>query len=102
MSSNICITPASLGHSPLARSALDSFSAWNACPGVSAVMAARQQGQRAPLTVPARPPNSRNAVWPLPQGPQLYHYFDDKAALVRAVIAQQTDTIVGNQELFHL
>jgi TetR/AcrR family transcriptional regulator, transcriptional repressor for nem operon len=33
---------------------------------------------------------------------QLYHYFDDKNALVEAVIDLQTDTIVGNQERFHL
>ena len=30
---------------------------------------------------------------------QLYHYFTDKNALVRAVIAYQTDTVVGGQEL---
>jgi TetR/AcrR family transcriptional regulator, transcriptional repressor for nem operon len=30
---------------------------------------------------------------------QLYHYFADKNALVRAVIAYQTDTVVGGQEL---
>ncbi len=29
---------------------------------------------------------------------QIYHYFRDKKALVRAVIAHQTDAIVGNQE----
>jgi TetR/AcrR family transcriptional regulator, transcriptional repressor for nem operon len=29
---------------------------------------------------------------------QLYHYFADKNALVRAVIAYQTDTVVGGQE----
>jgi TetR/AcrR family transcriptional regulator, transcriptional repressor for nem operon len=33
---------------------------------------------------------------------QLYHYFDDKPALVRAVIDHQTETIVGNQEQFDL
>ncbi len=33
---------------------------------------------------------------------QLYHYFDDKPALVRAVIEHQSDTIVGGQELFDL
>jgi TetR/AcrR family transcriptional regulator, transcriptional repressor for nem operon len=33
---------------------------------------------------------------------QLYHYFDDKPALVRAVIEYQTDTIVGGQEHFDL
>ncbi len=33
---------------------------------------------------------------------QLYHYFDDKPALVRAVIEHQTDTIVGGQETFDL
>ena len=33
---------------------------------------------------------------------QLYHYFDDKPALVRAVIERQTDTIIGNQERFDL
>jgi TetR/AcrR family transcriptional regulator, transcriptional repressor for nem operon len=29
---------------------------------------------------------------------QLYHYFEDKPALVRAVIEQQTDAVVGTQE----
>jgi TetR/AcrR family transcriptional regulator, transcriptional repressor for nem operon len=29
---------------------------------------------------------------------QLYHYFEDKPALVRAVIEQQTDAVVGIQE----
>ncbi len=29
---------------------------------------------------------------------QLYHYFEDKPALVRAVIEQQTDDVVGAQE----
>ena len=33
---------------------------------------------------------------------QLYHYFDDKPALVRAVIEHQADTIVGGQETFNL
>ena len=33
---------------------------------------------------------------------QLYHYFDDKPALVRAVIDHQADTIVGGQETFDL
>jgi TetR/AcrR family transcriptional regulator, transcriptional repressor for nem operon len=33
---------------------------------------------------------------------QLYHYFDDKPALVRAVIEYQSDAIVGGQELFEL
>ena len=33
---------------------------------------------------------------------QLYHYFDDKPALVRAVIERQADTIIGNQERFDL
>jgi AcrR family transcriptional regulator len=33
---------------------------------------------------------------------QLYHYFDDKLALVRAVIDHQTDTIIANQEQFDL
>jgi TetR/AcrR family transcriptional regulator, transcriptional repressor for nem operon len=33
---------------------------------------------------------------------QLYHYFDDKPALVRAVIDFQTDAIVSNQERFDL
>ena len=31
---------------------------------------------------------------------QLYHYFDDKPALVRAVVDQQADTMVGGQENF--
>src|SRR3984885_1346104 len=31
---------------------------------------------------------------------QLYHYFDDKPALVRAVVDHQADTIVGGQETF--
>ena len=33
---------------------------------------------------------------------QLYHYFDDKPALVRAVIEHQADTIVANQAQFDL
>ena len=33
-------------------------------------------------------------VW----GFQLYHYFDDKPALVRAVVDHQADTMVGQQE----
>ncbi|WP_017934460.1 TetR/AcrR family transcriptional regulator [Nocardioides sp. Iso805N] len=33
---------------------------------------------------------------------QLYHYFDDKPALVRAVIEHQSDVIVGGQETFDL
>ncbi len=33
---------------------------------------------------------------------QLYHYFDDKPALVRAVIDHQADTIVDGQETFDL
>jgi TetR/AcrR family transcriptional regulator, transcriptional repressor for nem operon len=33
---------------------------------------------------------------------QLYHYFDDKPALVRAVVDHQADTIVGGQETFDL
>jgi TetR/AcrR family transcriptional regulator, transcriptional repressor for nem operon len=33
---------------------------------------------------------------------QLYHYFDDKPALVRAVIEHQADTIVAGQEAFDL
>jgi TetR/AcrR family transcriptional regulator, transcriptional repressor for nem operon len=33
---------------------------------------------------------------------QLYHYFDDKPALIRAVIEHQTDAIVSNQERFDL
>jgi TetR/AcrR family transcriptional repressor of nem operon len=31
---------------------------------------------------------------------QLYHYFDDKPALVRAVVDHQADTMVGGQENF--
>ncbi len=31
---------------------------------------------------------------------QLYHYFDDKPALVRAVVDRQADTMVGGQENF--
>ncbi len=31
---------------------------------------------------------------------QLYHYFDDKPALVRAVVDHQADTMVGGQETF--
>src|ERR1700733_9717299 len=31
---------------------------------------------------------------------QLYHYFDDKPALVRAVVDHQADTVVGGQENF--
>ena len=31
---------------------------------------------------------------------QLYHYFDDKPALIRAVVDQQADTMVGSQENF--
>ena len=31
---------------------------------------------------------------------QLYHYFDDKPALVRAVVDRQADTMVGGQERF--
>ena len=31
---------------------------------------------------------------------QLYHYFDDKPALVRAVVDHQSDTMVGGQENF--
>jgi AcrR family transcriptional regulator len=31
---------------------------------------------------------------------QLYHYFDDKPALVRAVVDQQADTMIGGQETF--
>ena len=31
---------------------------------------------------------------------QLYHYFDDKPALVRAVVDRQADTMVGGQEMF--
>src|SRR5271169_1194490 len=31
---------------------------------------------------------------------QLYHYFDDKPALVRAVVDQQADTMVGGQDNF--
>ena len=33
---------------------------------------------------------------------QLYHYFDGKPALVRAVIEHQADTVVGGQETFDL
>ena len=33
---------------------------------------------------------------------QLYHYFDDKPSLVRAVIQHQADTIVTGQETFDL
>jgi TetR/AcrR family transcriptional regulator, transcriptional repressor for nem operon len=33
---------------------------------------------------------------------QLYHYFEDKPALVRAVIDHQTEAIVSNQERFDL
>ena len=33
---------------------------------------------------------------------QLYHYFDDKPALVRAVIEHQADTIVDGQKTFDL
>src|SRR3984885_1839063 len=33
---------------------------------------------------------------------QLYHYFDDKPSLVRAVIEHQADAIVGGQETFDL
>lgn len=33
---------------------------------------------------------------------QLYHYFEDKPALVRAVIEHQTDSIVEGQETFDL
>lgn len=33
---------------------------------------------------------------------QLYHYFDDKPALVRAVIEHQTGAIVSNQKTFDL
>jgi TetR/AcrR family transcriptional repressor of nem operon len=33
---------------------------------------------------------------------QLYHYFDDKPALIRAVVDHQADTIVGGQETFDL
>jgi TetR/AcrR family transcriptional repressor of nem operon len=33
---------------------------------------------------------------------QLYHYFDDKPALVRAVIEHQADAIVAGQETFDL
>jgi TetR/AcrR family transcriptional repressor of nem operon len=33
---------------------------------------------------------------------QLYHYFDDKPALVRAVIEHQADTIVEGQKTFDL
>ena len=31
---------------------------------------------------------------------QLYHYFDDKPALVRAVVDHQADTMAGGQETF--
>src|ERR1700751_5106012 len=34
--------------------------------------------------------------------PQLYHYFDDKPALVRAVIERQADMAIGTQERFDL
>jgi TetR/AcrR family transcriptional repressor of nem operon len=33
---------------------------------------------------------------------QLYHYFDDKPALVRAVIEHQTETIIAGQSAFDL
>ena len=33
---------------------------------------------------------------------QLYHYFEDKPALVRAVIERQADTMIGTQERFDL
>src|ERR1022692_2431660 len=33
---------------------------------------------------------------------QLYHYFDDKPALVQAVVDHQADTIVAGQETFDL
>ncbi len=33
---------------------------------------------------------------------QLYHYFDDKPALVRAVVDHQADMIVGGQKTFDL
>jgi TetR/AcrR family transcriptional repressor of nem operon len=33
---------------------------------------------------------------------QLYHYFDDKPALVRAVVDHQADTIVSGQQTFDL
>ena len=33
---------------------------------------------------------------------QLYHYFDDKPALVRAVVDHQADTVVGAQQMFDL
>jgi AcrR family transcriptional regulator len=33
---------------------------------------------------------------------QLYHYFEDKPALVRAVVDQQADSIVGGQQTFDL
>src|SRR6201986_5508567 len=33
---------------------------------------------------------------------QLYHYFEDKPALVRAVIERQADMAVGTQERFDL
>ena len=31
---------------------------------------------------------------------QLYHYFEDKTALVRAVVDHQADTMAGGQEMF--
>jgi len=31
---------------------------------------------------------------------QLYHYFEDKTALVRAVVDHQAETMVGGQEMF--
>src|ERR1700747_3326358 len=31
---------------------------------------------------------------------QLYHYFDDKPALVRAVVDHQAGTMIGGQETF--
>src|ERR1700693_3016077 len=31
-------------------------------------------------------------------GSQMYHYFGDKASLVRAVIARQGEALLGNQE----
>src|SRR5579875_4124544 len=33
---------------------------------------------------------------------QLYHYFEDKPALVRAVIVRQADMAIGTQERFDL
>src|SRR4051794_3565378 len=33
-------------------------------------------------------------------GSQLYHYFEDKMALVRAVIAFQTEAVLANQQPF--